>query len=250
MSELPQKPPLLHVYCDESRQTASKYMVLGGIAIPASNVPSVNAVIDRWRIARKMNGELKWKKVSKGKYADYESLINSCCWLAAEKRVFCFRSLAVERASINYRKYHKGDWEIGFYKMYYQLLLHSFGSIAAKHGWRMLVHLDKRESSYPLHELHKILNKGIRKAFGVNRDVVVNVQPIESHASNLLQVADILMGAVGYHWDDWHSEPGASTAKVALAKLIAEKVGAQLLNGRCNRPWFQVWPFRFRQAGA
>jgi len=41
---------LYHIYCDESRQSKDRYMVLGGILLPASNVELFNQTFKEFRI--------------------------------------------------------------------------------------------------------------------------------------------------------------------------------------------------------
>ena len=41
--------PLLHVYCDESRQTQDRYMVFGGVIVHATAVEAFNQAMKLWR---------------------------------------------------------------------------------------------------------------------------------------------------------------------------------------------------------
>jgi hypothetical protein len=75
----------------------------------------------------------------------------------------------------------------------------------------------------PYAKLKYALNNGIRKEFGVTRDVVTKVEPLDSMKSDLLQAADVLMGAIGYHCQEFHLRPDAKKEKVELARYIAFK---------------------------
>ena len=70
-----------------------------------------------------------------------------------------------------------------------------------------------------------ILNNGIRKDFQVATDVVAKVTPLNSKRSDLLQAADVLMAAVGFHNQDFHLRPNANKAKIELSRYIAQKLG-------------------------
>jgi len=107
----------------------------------------------------------------------------------------------------------------------YKFLLHYFGKYGISDKHRLLIFLDERSSSYSLYDLKALLNREIRQRYGRNADVIRNVEPICSHKSEILQIADILMGAIGYHYNGWHQHSEASAAKIELANYIAVKAG-------------------------
>jgi len=111
----------------------------------------------------------------------------------------------------------------------------------------LLVHFDRRVTKFRFATLCTILNRGIRKKYGRKADVVRNIDAVDSKACNMIQVADVLMGAVGYHYNDCHLRQGARRAKIELAEYIAGK--ANLLSLKQKTPWrmrhFGIWPFRF-----
>lgn len=63
-----------------------------------------------------------------------------------------------------------------------------------------------------------------------------------------LQLADLLVGAVGYHWNDLEEKPDASPAKAELAGYIASRLGRRTLKFASARDelLFNVWKFRLR----
>ena len=108
--------PLLHVYCDESRQTKDRYMVFGGIIIDAEDVESFNKAMKLWRQSHSMRAELKWTKVSDRKLSEYRALVDLFFSLAGKDSLH-FRSIVFDTSEIDYTTYHKGDKELGFYPM-------------------------------------------------------------------------------------------------------------------------------------
>jgi hypothetical protein len=238
--------PLLHVYCDESRQTQDRYMVFGGIVVHATAVDPFNQAMSLWRVAQNMHAELKWVKVSDRKLAEYKSLVDIFFSLAGKNQLH-FKSVVFDTAQIDYATYHKGDKELGFYKFFYQFLLHSFGSYTVEKNRRTLVFLDQRNTKQKLSTLCAILNRGIRKKYHCARDVIRNVQAVDSKTSDLMQIADVLMGAIGYQNNDCHLRPEARKAKIELATYIANK--AHLMSLKQNTPWgmkhFGIWLFQF-----
>jgi hypothetical protein len=61
----------LHIYCDESRQTADRYMVLGGLITVRENENTFHEAMKLYRQSNNMQAELKWTKVSDQKLVLY-----------------------------------------------------------------------------------------------------------------------------------------------------------------------------------
>ncbi|MBI5184923.1 MAG: DUF3800 domain-containing protein [Nitrospinae bacterium] len=132
----------------------------------------------------------------------------------------------------------------------YQFLLHSFGPYAGNDD-KYIVYLDQRDSSYSLGTLKVILNRGLKKKFKgkIINDIIRNIEPKDSKKTNLLQVADVLMGAIGYELNHCHLKSNARRGKVLLSEYIAQKAG--LVNLMQETPYrkkdFSIWHFRFKK---
>lgn len=234
----------LHIYCDESRQTADRYMVIGGIIAPRENETLFAEAMKLFRQGQNMHAELKWTKVSDQKLAEYKALIDL---FFSFNRAFYFKAIVVDTQEIDHRRYNKGDAELGFYKLMYQFLLHSFGS-ELRQGDHCIIYLDQRTTSrYKLSTLCAVLNNGLHKKYRYLVSPVRNIQAVNSKDSDLIQVADILMGAIGYEMNGAHTRTGAKRAKVLLAEYVARKAG--LLNLQQPTPrshkQFSIWHFHF-----
>jgi len=151
---------IYHIYCDESRQSKDRFMVLGGIIIPAEHIDQINKTMQQFRHEQKMFSELKWTKVTNQKLAEYKRFVEYFFALNNSDKLH-FHSILVDNHRIDYKKFGKGDKEVGFYKLYYQLLLHCFGRQYCREGEdvRFLLYLDQRTSSYSLNTLKIILNR-------------------------------------------------------------------------------------------
>jgi hypothetical protein len=122
--------------------------------------------------------------------------------------------------------FSRGNKDLGFYKFYYWFLLNNFANYPRVFDCDMHIFVDERSmTGNPLEVLHIILNRGIRKRFFVDRDLVKSVEACDSKTSELLQLADVIMGAVGFHNNEWHRQPNAAKHRVDLADLIARKAG-------------------------
>lgn len=68
---------IYHIYCDESRQSKDRFMVIGGAIIPSDNVEQFDKTMQKYRNEQKMFSALKWSKVTNQKLTEYKGLINN-----------------------------------------------------------------------------------------------------------------------------------------------------------------------------
>ena len=237
------------VYCDESRPNCDRYMVLGGIIVPRYSVDRINRDLKQLRDDKNVHREIKWTKVSNNEawIEKYKHFLDYFFDLNNQNKAR-FHSLIVDRHKVNYKKYCEGDKELGFYKFYYQLLLHKFACKYTKDGNKFIVYPDKKQTPYPVPELAQILNNGFAKTTGNHSRPFVSVEQQDSKDHNLLQITDLLIGAIGYQKNGWHTRSAASPGKIELAEHIAKK--ALILDlGRDTlyfKQKFTVWNFRVR----
>lgn len=219
-------------------------MVLGGVILDRDFEPEFLEAVRHYRNAHHMHSELKWQKVSRGKLVEYQRFVDL---LFEHKPRIRFKSIVVDTHQMNNRKYNKGDKDLGLYKMMYQLLLHSFGRLLLPNHC-CVVTLDQRTTQHhTLAELAAVLNNGLKKRYGFANKRVRNIQAADSASSPMIQLADVLMGAVGYQANEDDRKQEASEAKIALAKYIAQKAG--LIHLRQDTPralgHFSIWYFQF-----
>jgi len=72
----PASPPLYHIYCDESRQTSERFMIIAGIRLRANGESAIKGMFDDYRDLYAMHAELKWGKVSPNKLAEYKRFLD------------------------------------------------------------------------------------------------------------------------------------------------------------------------------
>lgn len=237
-----------HIFCDESRQNADRYMVIGGLIISQPDMGIVNATLQRFRDEEHMHAELKWTKVTNQKLDKYLRFVDFFFALNNTDRVH-FHSVVIDNHQLNHHKFNQGDRELGFYKFYYQLLVNCFGKCYArdKNGENyFIVHPDKRHTSYPINRLRHILNAGMAKKHGIQHSPFLSIEPQDSKKSDLAQVNDIIVGAISFHKNGGHLIAGTREAKKRLAAHIAEQAGMSNLGDSTRFGWqrFKVWNFR------
>lgn len=242
-------PPgrLYHIYCDEScTDKPHTCMVFGGIILPVERVHQIEQAMAEWRSVANMHAELKWAKITSNKFANYADLVRMTM-RHVRQREMLFRSIVFDRCHIDYRGFWGRDHRQGFYGLMRIFVLNAFmRRIFA--GDRVILFIDKRNSQYPLGRVKDWLNQTAREKFGWNVDAVRQVQVIDSKKSCVMQMNDVLLGAVGHQMNQLDKVEGCRPAKKDIASLVAEEAGLENLRRQTPREvtHFGIWKFAMK----
>lgn len=236
-----------HIFIDESSQNAHQFMVLGALILPGGLVTEAEQVLNARLENRRMTAELKWTKVSKQKLSEYRETIDFHFeWLVP--RGASFQSLIVNCHELDHRRFNDGDPDLGFNKFLYQLLFHKVGRVFCD-SERVVVDMDARSSTRDVGELQRVLNSATRRVHGhLIQPPFSRVAYRNSKSTRLLQVADLLAGAVAWHKNDHDARPNPSEAKSTLANHVAGCVGLKRLGANSSRSEHRlgIWNFRMQ----
>ena len=167
-------------------------------------------------------GELKWTKVSAAKLPAYKRVVD--VFWERPKIAPVFHSAVVDMQKRNEHRYNDGSREIGFNKEIYQLLM-KFGRLHP--GYAYHVYPDERQTSSSTEELRMILNQGVRKKHGRTDWPFRRLHFRSSHQEPMLQLTDLLIGAVAFHLNGHRQAPGASAAKCELSDYVLARAGVK-----------------------
>lgn len=224
-------------------------MVLGGIITPAGNLRTFEDELSDLRTRTRMHAELKWQKVTGQKLREYKAFIDFFVTANKSHRLH-FSSMIFDTQLIDHKKYSGGNTEIGFYKFMYQLLLRCFGRHYCREGEdeRFVVTLHRRSTRYSLSELRNILNYGMAKEYSIVTAPFVSIEPKSGPDCPLLQINDIVLGAIGFRKNERQKLPHVRAAKVELSGYLCEQLGLRDLC--CNTTFgqiaFKIWNFKLR----
>ncbi len=188
-----------NMYCDESTHIASDgfpYMIIGYVSSAWNQVKIHSRYIKNLRKELKFKGEIKWKKLSESNYPFYNELIDY--FFASDLN---FRAVIVAKDQIDNSRpgFSYNDF---YYKMYYQLLHHK---INMEHTYNVYLDIKDTCSTSKIRKLREILN--------IEYGNIRNLQSIHSYESYLMQLSDVIMGAINYNLR-------AETKVIAKIKLI------------------------------
>lgn len=235
----------IEIYCDESRHDLldnpdiinenNRYTVIGGIWLDSRIREYLKNDIKS--LQRKYNtfGEVKWNNVSDSRYDFYKSLIHLFFNYGLELR---FRSIVIDALSVDINTYHDSDAELGFYKFYYQLLYHW---VNPNNNYYIYTDYKQNRKNNRILELKEIINRA------KHCSCIKHIQAINSKESLILQIADVIMGAVGYKYNFGYS--GKSNAKNNIVRLIEEKIGKPITNTNKNEKKFNIFEIQLDSGG-
>lgn len=216
-----------NIYCDESTHLENDgypFLVLGAIGCAKERVRETHQEIRNIIVRHGLpeSFEIKWSKVSPGKYEFYEELVN----YFFQNSDLRFRAVVASKRDLRHKDYGQShdDW---YYKMMYLLLKGIIPQAPAS----AFIYLDKKDTrgGIKVQKLHDVLKNSL---YDFNQERVQRLQIVESHHVGLMQLADLLMGAVNsenrlkMETEEPSIQP--SKAKAALVKTISERAGLNL----------------------
>ncbi len=210
---------IYNIYCDESchlEHDRQEVMVLGAVWCPAASTRQFFTQIRQIKIQHQLqpNFEIKWTKVSPAKTQFYLDVIN----YFFNQDDLHFRALIVPEKSKLRHEDFKQKHDTWYYKMYFDML-----KVILNPQDRYRIYLDVKDSrsAAKVAKLHEVLSNDI---YDFHKQIVERVQVVRSHEVELIQLADLLIGAVSY------ANRGLSEnlAKVALVREMRQRSGYQL----------------------
>lgn len=193
-----------NVYCDESchlENDNSRVMVLGGIICPNEEKNSVFEDIKKIKSKHKLKYyEMKWTKISKGRIDFYKEIIQ----YFFDSKVLRFRGLIIpDKSILNHKKFNQTHDKF-YYKMYYDLL-----NPITRPPYKYNIYIDIKDSQgyLKIQELRRFLASTVNK-----------IQEVRSEEVELLQLADLIIGANSYYCNNRSS----SIPKLEIVDMINE----------------------------
>lgn len=183
-----------NVYCDESchlKSNDSKYMLIGAIYCPKFKVKKINEYIEhlkkKYNLSDKI--ELKWNKVDKKTEKLYLDIIT----YFFNNDDLKFRVIVIDKTKLNHEKYNQTENDF-YHKAYYEMLKYI---IIPGNSYNIYPDIKDTNSYY----YHQIMLEYLRlKMADTNKKTIKKVQPIRSYEAPILQINDILIGALSYHY--------------------------------------------------
>lgn len=210
---------IYNVYCDESchlENDGIKVMTLGAMWCPLSKRVEIAQRIREIKVKHglKSDFEIKWTKVSKGQLEFYLDVVD----YFFDDDDCHFRGLVVpDKSLLNHEQFGQShdDW---YYKMYFVMLKTIF---EPKSNYRVYIDIKDTLGHEKINKLHDVI---CNSHYDFSHHIIERMQRIMSHEAEQLQLADLLIGALGY----LHRGLTSNEAKLAIIERIKERSGYRL----------------------
>jgi hypothetical protein len=191
-------------------------MVLGAIWCPIEKVQEISKRIREKKIEHGLSPafEIKWTKVSPAKKKFYLGIVD----YFFDDDDLHFRALVVpDKTLLQHDKFSQthDEW---YYKMYFDML-----KVIVNPEDRYRIYLDIKDTrgGRKIEKLHEVLSNA---KYDFSREIIERVQIVRSHEIEILQIADILIGAISY----LNRHLSGNAGKEAIITRIKERSGYSL----------------------
>ena len=210
---------IFNIYCDEScylEHDHQEIMVLGAVWCPLEKVDTIKVRIREIKTRHEMSPdfEVKWTKVSPAKkqfYLDIMDYFFDCDDLH-------FRGLIVPAKSKLQHEIFGQSHDDWYYKMYFEMLK---VILSPQASYRIYLDVKDTRSAVKVKKLHNVLCNNI---YDFSRQIIERVQIVRSHEVEILQLADLLIGAISYV----NRGLSANTGKKSLVIRMQKRSGYNL----------------------
>ena len=210
---------VLNLYCDESRHLPhdrEPFMLLGLVSCPADKVRAYHLEL---RALCREHGltddyEMKWTHVRPGKLPFYQAVL---AWFLGKEDV-AFRALLLPDKAKVFERLPDDSQDMAYYRLYSQLLR---AAMEPECSYRAFLDQKDTRGGKKVSELEKLMR--LHTADGEEK-TVLGLQQMQSHEARLLQLADVLLGAVGAA----HRRQPLPAPKQALIAQLADGIGSPL----------------------
>jgi len=214
---------LYNVYCDETchlEHDGINVMILGAIWCPKEKLKEINQRIRQIKECNGINAalELKWTKVSPAKVSVYQELVN----YYFDDDDLKFRAVIIpDKSKLNHERFHQthDDW---YYKMYFDMLKVIFNPVD-----KYEVYIDIKDT-HSYQKTQKLREVCCNSMHDFSQEVIKRIQPIRSEEVQIMQLVDILIGAVGYANRKFAENFKGSSAKQEIISLIKKRSGHEM----------------------
>ncbi len=230
---------IYNIYCDESchlLNDKNKTFVLGAIWVSKNKTAEIFQDLRDLKNKHNLseNFEAKWTKISPAK-ADYY------CDLAEyffKNKNLHFRAVVVPDKNILDHPAFEQDHNTWYYKMFYVLLNQIVNRNTETSEYSLYLDIKDTKSNLKVQELQRILNiASVEDVFAVSK-----AQQIRSHEVELMQLVDILIGALSYT----HRSLTSNEGKKKVIEIIENSIGENeiLTSSAKNEDKFNVLVWR------
>jgi hypothetical protein len=208
------------IYCDESchlEADNSNVMVLGCVWCPKDKAREINRRINEIATSRGQykKQEFKWTKISPNHYREYRELID----FFFDDDDIQFRAVVIpNKLKLDHKKFSQShdEW---YYKMLFLLIKNI---LTQDNGYHIFLDYKDTQGGLRIRKLQEVLSNS---QYDYSQSIVKQIQLVQSFEVGLIQLADVLTGAIGYANRNLDTNSG----KNAIVSRIKERSRKNLI---------------------
>ena len=209
---------LYNVYCDETchlEHDGINDMVIGAVWCPQDKLREINQRIQKIKIRNGISpsAEMKWTKISPAKVQAYKDVID----YFFDDDDLHFRAIIIrDKTKLNHAAFHQthDEW---YYKMYFDMLK---VILSPEDQYEIYIDIKDTHSYQKAQKLKEVCSNSM---YDFSQNVIRRLQPVRSDEIQIMQLVDILIGAVGYENRIFPEEFVKSQAKLDIINLIKKR---------------------------
>lgn len=210
---------IYNIYCDESCHMENDHqnvMVLGAVWCPIDKVKEISKRIKEKKVEHGLSPkfEIKWSKVSPAKKKFYLDIID----YFFDDDDLHFRALIVpDKSKLKHAEFGQthDEW---YYKMYFDMLK---VIISPENIYRIYLDIKDTLGGRKIKKLHEVL---CNEKYDFSRKIIEFIQLVHSHEREIMQLADLLIGAISY----LNRNLSGNEGKEAIIARMKERSGYSL----------------------
>lgn len=184
-----------NIYCDESchlEHDESDVMAIGAIWCEKQYIKAINDEIRKLKIKHNLSSwfEIKWVKVSPAKIEFYLDVLN---YFMKNKNLHYRGIIAKGKKHLDHRMYNNNEYDLWYYKMYFLML---DWIIKPLEQYNIFMDIKDTNGGKRVRKLQEVLSNN---KYDFNGECVRNVVQVNSRESELLQVGDLISGAMTHY---------------------------------------------------
>lgn len=209
---------LYNVYCDETchlEHDGINDMVIGAVWCAQDKLREINQRIQKIKIRNGISpsAEMKWTKISPAKVQAYKDIID----YFFDDDALHFRAIIIpEKSKLNHTAFHQ-TYDEWYYKMYFDML-----KVILSPADRYEIYIDIKDT-HSYQKAQKLKEVCSNSMYDFSQSVIRRLQPVRSEEIQIMQLVDILIGAIGYENRKFPEGFIKSQAKSDVTNLIKKR---------------------------
>lgn len=242
---------LYHIFGDETCQEGHEWMGLGTTSVSDEHLAHVRAMFLAWKRRMGLQGEIKWEFTNKKNVERYKTMA-TVYFNLLDRDILRFHGMTIPAADFELPDDEAA--EASYNRCFHHLLLWKYcdsemaprGEMAKR---KYYVVFDERTSPVPWKPFRLAVCRAAATRYGMDHWPFRRMGYEKSHLEIMLQVNDLILGAVGFWWNDKHRTiPTATSPKADLARHIKNATRFKsLLQIPYNSKRFTIWPMKFSE---